>query len=327
VKRRPPNPWKLPALDELGAQFGRLEQEERTREAQHGPRPNRRSWLLIPSGAIAIVLAILLVSQKGELANALSIINRAPAAAVKSASVQFRSAITVTAGGRQIRGFSQTGEISFVTGDYRTTLDAAGTGTGLEWRSVDNVLYLAETQSPGHAGGRTRWIAVRLSRPQRAKLASAPESDALTDPLALLRVLANTRAPVALVGSASIGGVMTKQYRAVTDLVSLLKASSGADTPTAGLGAVTATINVWLDSLGRPRRVVEVLAGESARGATTLTTTINFTGYGKPTEVRPPSGVHPSPTLGGGPPQPLVGGPSRLFERLLLATRPPSGSG
>lgn len=312
----PLDDWKLPALDELGEQFRRLEKAERAKA-----KAKRNRLLLAPAVAFVITVAVLALVQRGEVAHAGSIINRAPAAAIKSSSVRFQSTISVTAGGHEIRSFAQNGEIDFAKGSYRTILHLNGgaASSGVEYRSVGGVLYLGLPLATGPPPSRPRWVAVRLSGPQRAILASAPESDGLTDPLALLRILAHTHAPVSFVGTTSIGGVSARHYHVETDFAELLQASSGSAMKATAGRPVTASLDVWLDDKGRPRRIVELLSGTSSRSVIALQATTTFTDYGSRTHIHPPPGVRPSPTLGGDLSRPLIGGPGRVFLRLLSA--------
>ena len=261
----------------------------------------------------AVAILVVFALESGP-AGALSVINQAPRAAARSTSVGFDSAISVTRGGHELLGFSQRGQIDFARGEYRTSLSSAQVNATFEWRTVGGVVYIATRQQSGRGSRTRRWLAVRITAAQRAKLASAPESDALTDPLAVLRLLANTRAPVLRVGATRLGGVAATRYRLSTNLAAMLRASSsgGGHAAYARVGAV---LDVWLDRQGRPLRVEETLRGP---GAIALHTAIGFSGYGEPVRIQAPAGVAPEPTLADVP-KLLTGTPSRAFERLVLS--------
>jgi hypothetical protein len=312
----PRDPWKLPALDRLGVELSRLETEGPAADtATAKPRRSRR-LILVPSGVAAIVAALVLALNSGGPAGANSVINRAPAAAIRSAAVQFRSSIAISVGHRTLRRFAQSGGIDFASGAYQATFRLVGTTLASEVRSVGGVLYFADTSSTVGRTTRPRWTAARLSAAQQRALGSAPESDAITDPLAVLRVLANTHAPVSRIGASSTDGIPTTQYRASTDLYSILSASGQTNRIPTAYRTIGATLDVWLDHKGRPRRVLETFTEYSPRSVE-LRVALAFFGYGVPVAVVRPKAAEPNGTLRTGPPAPLVGGPSHIFESLL----------
>jgi hypothetical protein len=303
--------WGLPALGELGSELHELEQARGGGHARSGAPLKRFAGLIGAPVVTAIAILVVLTLESGP-AGALSVINQAPSAAARSTSVGFASAISETTGGHKLLGFSQHGQIDFARGEYRTSLSTAQANATLEWRTVGGVVYFAANQQRPRDSRGGHWVAVRLSPGQRANLASAPESDALTDPLAVLRLLANTRAPVLRVEATALDGVAVTRYRLSTNLAAMLRASSsgGGHAAYARVGAI---LDVWLDRQGRPRRVEETLRG---RGGIELHTAIAFSGYGEPVRIEAPAGVTPEPTLAGVP-RLLTGTPSRVFERLV----------
>jgi hypothetical protein len=311
------DPWRSPSLQNLRGEFARLERAAGTPQAQPtSRRVRRRRALVAPGGLAALALALVILLQSGGPAGALSIINRAPEAARRSKSVRFRSSTTVSIDGNTIQRLSQTGEIGFATGSYRTALRVGSTGQILERRSTGGILYVSQLSKLAFAAG---WVAVRLSRVQRAALASGPESDAFTDPVALLRTLAHTSSPVQRVGRETVDGAWTTRYRAISDLAAVLSASAGARATPSAYRSVFAMLDVWLDRNGRPRRVIESFTGHATGRTASLRTETEFSGYGVPVEVRAPAGVRPSPALRGSLPNPLAAAPSRLFERIFFA--------
>jgi hypothetical protein len=313
--------WRLPVLQRLGAQFKQLEAEQ----ADASPmRTRRRELLLIPAGVSATVISVVLLLSSGG-ANARSVINEAPTAAIRSASVQFRSTISIAVGGGTLQRFAQSGALDFARKAYRATLHLAGTKTADELRSLDGVLYVAGTNDASSATRRhTRWTAARLSPDERTALAFAPESDAITDPLAILRVLADIRAPVSRVESGSVDGVPSTRYRASSNLYSVLGASDPSKPHPLAYRQVPATLDAWLDHAGRPRHVLETFSGGTARNPITMRVAIEFLAYGRPVPISAPKGVTPTTTLRSGPPAPLIGAPSRIFEHLLSRPSPPT---
>lgn len=311
------DPWRLPTLERFGSELRRLEEAEPVPGTQ---RPKQRRRLLSAAGGtLACVLAILIALDGGQRAAALSIINRAPALAAKSLSVAFRSVTTIGANGRQLRQFSESGEIDFATGAYRTALEVPGLGL-VERRRVGGTLYRLDMSRGTHGVGKPQWFAVRLTHSQQAVLTPAPGADAFTDPLALLSLLAHTPSVVTFIGDEMIEGAPAKHYRLKTDLTSILSESSSHLAEPAGYRDVLATLDVWLDQGGRPLRVAEHLAGNSPLGAAALQAVTTFSNYGQRVQIRAPRGAQQSRPLLSRELSPNAQDPSRLFERSLFST-------
>jgi hypothetical protein len=304
--------WQLPVLDRIGAQLRELERAEVTR--------SRRRRVSISGGLVAALVVAFAVLDMGQLAHALSPINRAPAAAAASESVLFSSAITITVNGQQSGKFSEQGEIDFARRNYRTTLEL-GHGEAIEQRRVDGVFYVA--QLPGGRSPRApiRWLGFPLAHEAGTTFASASESEEFTSPLVLLDELGGTRAVVKVVATEDLDGVPTTRYRLHTNLASLLSASPGGASPPAAYRGVGATLTVWLDRHGRPRQVDETIAGTSTGGEASITTVTDFTGYGQPVAVRAPTNLTARAKRSILAPSPLAASPSRSFVRLLFGHR------
>ena len=126
------DPWRLGVLDRFGAQLRELEHADATRR--------RRRRISISGGLIAALVTAFAFLDMGQLARALSPINRAPAAAAASESVRFHSTITIAVNGRQQKRFTEHGEIDFARRNYRTTLQLGPGGGAIEQLRVDGVL-------------------------------------------------------------------------------------------------------------------------------------------------------------------------------------------
>jgi hypothetical protein len=304
------DPWRLGVLDRLGAQLRELERAEETRR--------RRQRVSISGGLVAALVAAFAFLDMGQLAHALSPINRAPAAAAASESVRYHSTITITLNGRRQARFTAHGEIDFARQNYRTTLEL-GQGEAVEQRRVDGVLYIAQLPGGRRQRAPIRWRGFPLAHEASTTFASAPESEEFTSPLVLLDELGGTRAPVEVVGREDLDRVPTTRYRLQTSLASLLSASPSAGSQSAAYRGVGATLTVWLDAQGRPRRVDETVAGASSAGRAGIRTVTDFTGYGQPVAVRAPTKLSVGAKRRIVAPGPLAASPSRFFERLLFA--------
>jgi hypothetical protein len=313
----PRDPWRLGALERLGAQFRDLESADREARVRVAGRRRRIS---ISGGLAAAVIAILTLVLTGRVANALSPINRAPAAAAAAESVHFRSVITIAVSGGQPERFAELGEIDFTRRNYRTTLQL-GHGEAIEQRRVDRVLYVAQLRGERSQHAQIRWLGFPLAHEASTTFASAPESEEFTSPLVLLDELGGTRAAVKALGTEKLHGVPTNLYRLQTNLASLLSASPGARGQPSSYRAARATLTIWLDRHGRPRRVQETVAGASSGGEASITTITDFAAYGQPVAVRAPTKISVRAKRSILAPSPLAASPSRFFKRLLF-TRP-----
>ncbi|HEX4467255.1 MAG TPA: hypothetical protein VH025_08700, partial [Solirubrobacteraceae bacterium] len=90
----PRDPWRTPTLRRLGAHLRVLEGSSEPESDPRTPLWRRRS-LLGYGGAVAAAAVVVVVLQSGSPARAITVINRAPAAAARSISVAFRSVTTV----------------------------------------------------------------------------------------------------------------------------------------------------------------------------------------------------------------------------------------
>ncbi|HEY5342087.1 MAG TPA: hypothetical protein VIJ66_00290 [Solirubrobacteraceae bacterium] len=304
--------WQLPVLDRIGAQLRELERAEAIRR--------RRRRVSISGGLVAALVAVFAFLDMGQLARALSPVNRAPAAAAASESVRFHSTVTITVHGDQQQArFTEDGEIDFARRNYRTTLQLGPGGGAIEQRRVDGVLYVAQLPGRHSQHAPIRWLGFPLAHEASTTFASAPESEEFTSPLVLLDELGGTRAPVKVVDTEDLDGVPTTRYRLETNLASLLSASPGAAGPPLSYRGIGATLTVWLDRHGRPRRVDETVTGTSTGGEVRITTVTDFTGYGQPVAVRAPTKLSVTAERSILAPSPLAASPSRFFEHLLYA--------
>lgn len=318
MRRTTDEEWRTPSLKQFGSRLRALEQHDhQALSARQAPRRRRRMLLIAP---ITTVLVGLLVAEFVLVggAGASSPVRRAPATAISARTLRFHSIIEIDAGGRALRRFRQAGEINFARHLYRTTLVPLGGEGSLEWRDLGGVLYLGTNSGirPGLPHAPTRWIGVRLNSRQTANLAATPEGDALTDPIALLRIMSNLNVPAALVGRETIHGSRVKQYELQSTAAAVLHASTPNLAVPASYQATTARLKVALNEPGRPIRVTELLTRTTPRGPIILSNVLEFTGYGQPVAIQAPANARIAPALRGAPPGALIGMPSRIFDSL-----------
>jgi hypothetical protein len=77
---------------------------------------------------------------------------------------------------------------------------------------------------------------------------------------------------------------------------------------------VAARLEVWIDDEGRPRQVVETFSA----GNTLMQTVVSLHGYSLPVTVQAPPKALVHMTVGAVKRNPLGGGPTPLFVRLLF---------
>jgi len=316
MSRESPDPWRVGAIERLGAQFRDLQSADPEARIRRDGRRGRR--IAVSGGLTAAVITILALVLTGRGADALSPVNRAPAAAAASESVRFRSVIAIAVSAGQQERFAELGEIDFAQRNYRATLQL-GHGEAIEQRRINGVLYIAQLPGGRNQPAPIRWLEFPLAHEASTTFASAPESEEFTNPLVLLDELGGTRAAVKIVGTEYVDGIPTTLYRLQTNLASLLAASPGARRQPSSYRAAHATLTVWLDRHGRPRRVQETIAGASSGEGASITTITDFTGYGQPVITRAPTKVSVRAKRSIVARSPLATAPSRIFERLLFA--------
>jgi hypothetical protein len=305
--------WRTGALERFGEQLRDAERAQ-TRGAR---RPSERRRAASARAGAAIVLVALLagVLEIVAPAGAISPINHAPDAAMRSRSVRFDSMLEVSLNGRALTHFTEVGELDFATGDYATVLSLAG--ERLDRRRVGDMFYGRQLHAHGRASSE-RWHAVRVEQAPGGS-DRAPGGYTLIDPQVVFRVLADSRSAVNRVGHQELDGTRTTHYRLSTSLAAFLSAEGAPVRNLARYQTVQATLDVWLDVKDRPRRVQTSFAGASRLGNGTMTAVIDFAKYGAPVTVRRPSAFEVSRRSAAS--AALVGDPLRAAELLLFARR------
>ena len=262
---------------------------------------------------LALVAAVLEVVAP---AGALSPVNHAPAAAMRSRSLRFASSLQVSLNGRPLTHSTEVGELDFATGDYATTLSFAG--ERFDRRRVGDIFYGRELRAHGRASS-GRWHAFHVGASPGGS-DPAPGGYTLVDPQVVFRVLAGSHSAVTQIGHQELAGAQTTHYRLFTSLAAFLSAEGVSVGNLEQYQTVQATLDVWLDAMDRPRRIQASFAGAARLGGdATMTTVIDFAGYGAPVTVRPPAAFADSRRSAAA--AALVGDPLRAVELLLFAGR------
>jgi hypothetical protein len=310
-RRRAHNPWDLPTLRTIGAPYLKVQEEQRQQRARARQRVRRRA-ILASGGLLVAVAAIVLVLNPGRSARANSIVNEAPRAAERAGSLQFESVLTIREAGNPRPGVTEGGAIDFLTGDYSTKTRFQNTQQLIERRSVNGLVYGSRGPVAQGSSEPTHWDSAPVAK--GAPGGFAYETDAFTDPLSFFRALAHVTAPVRRIGPRQIHGVATTLYRLSTNLGAFLAPNAGHIQDPAMYRRVLARLEVWIDHEGRPRQVVETFGA----GSTLMQTVVGFHGYSLPVSVQAPPKALVHPTRGTVKRNPLGGGPTPLFVRLLF---------
>lgn len=304
--------WRTGALERFGEQLREAERAETPAKSRLAERWRPAS--VRAGAAIAIIALLVGALEIVAPAGALSPVNHAPAAAMRSRSVRFDSSLEVNLNGRVLTHFTEVGALDFVTGDYATVLSLAG--ERLDRRGVGDMFYGRQLHTHARASSE-RWHALRVEQAPEGS-AQAPGGYTLVDPQVVFRVLAGSRSPVNRVGRQELDGTLTTHYRLSTSLAAFLSAEGGPAMDLARYQTVRATLDVWLDAKDRPRRVRASFAGASRLGSGTMTAIIDFASYGAPVTVRRPSTFDVSRRSAAA--AALLGDPLRA-ELLLFARR------
>ena len=267
--------------------------------------------------AASLVVALLeLVSPAG----ASSPVNRAPTEATKAGSVNFESHLSASLNGQLLATFSESGALGFRTHEFAATLAIGERGEVIERRSLEHVSYFRARDRHEVSAVRARWNAVRAASSSEAP---GGEGRFLIDPQVVLGVLAAARAKPTVVGHQMIDHLPTTHYRLSVPLSAFTAADHLALlTSPAAENRVDGSLDVWLDTLGRPTRVLATFAGQSRHGPVVLTIGANFRRYGAPVAISRPFPATPPHARGTASGRVLGGDPTGALLVFLFAGGP-----
>ena len=277
--RRKQDAWNLPALRRLGGELRRLENEPGARRAKWSRR--RRSRYVIAPLVIAIAGGVAIVETVTP-AGAESPVNKAPRRAREASTVRFASTVGVSVGGKRYARIRSFGAFDFRHARDQSTVSTPGTGEAIERRKIGRTLYLTRLGGVHSAD----WLAFHVSATDAQTARGIRET--LAEPDVVFTVLEAASGPIVRSPGAEIDGQPTVRYSVATTLDAFLQAQYGPRYPRARENP-PGTLNVWLDSHGRPLLVIAVFSGRSEVGPATLTLKIEFRQYGAPVRVAAPA--------------------------------------
>jgi hypothetical protein len=197
------------------------------------------------------------------------------------------------------------GQANLATKAFAASLNTPAVGT-VRMVLANGIQYIqlppaARSQIPGHKP----WVSLNLSKISQARLGtsfSQLSSVSNDDPTQVLSQLSAVSSTVSKVGSATVAGVPTTEYRAQVDLnkvAAQAQATEGAQAAQAvrqeikALGAATLPVDVWIGPGHLVRQIsfqAPIPAGgtSGASGGGMVTSTMTFTNFGAPVHVSPP---------------------------------------
>jgi hypothetical protein len=246
--------------------------------------------------------------------------------AVKSARVavtyQVLSGTATSSSGINERG-TGSGVINFATNQADLTVNEP-TGQSTEERLISNVAYVklppALTTTIPQLRGKT-WLRQPLSPTDGGALGFGTSGSSPSNPTSILQLVSKVSDSVSKVGTASVRGTPTTQYRAT---VNFTKAAAKQGVPATQiqtlekvLGTNTFPVDVWIDAQGAARRLqfqfpLPEVTGSASGQSGKITETLDLFDFGIPVTVQTPPasqvGQLPASSLGAVPSAAPTGG-------------------
>lgn len=198
--------------------------------------------------------------------------------------------------GQQSQKITGSASLNYKDDESVTLIDSAGPTTS-ETRTIGNALYRkVPKQQRQTVPGKKPWIKIdlkKIAKSQYGKQASDVTDNPPSDPAGVLMYLRGVVSATAK-GTQSIDGTETTQYSTKVNVVKAAKKQGPqAERQAKGLkqqlGKATMSMQVWLDSQNRVRRLKTTLPGGSPKSPG-ITVTENFHDYGASVKVDAPSG-------------------------------------
>jgi hypothetical protein len=225
----------------------------------------------------------------------------------KTAKVDFTASTRSdsTSGANESATVTGSGELDLTDQGYDLTVNSPSGGS-IQVLQVGAIEYIQvppaqQSTVPGHLP----WESIDLNQVDEAKLGRSASQLASIDsdnPGQVLSNLTGVSNSVTDVGSATLEGVPTTEYRAQVSLAKDAARATANAGPKAGavvtqeaqaLGTNTIPVEVWIDAQGLPRRVSERIPVPAAStgatdGSGSVTVTMSFSDYGVPVTLTPP---------------------------------------
>ncbi len=210
-----------------------------------------------------------------------------------------------TSGSSEASTVTGTGQLDLTNHAYDLHVNSPSGGS-VEVLETGGVEYLqVPPAQQSNVPGNKPWESIDLNQVDEAKLGksfsqlSSLNSDNPTQALSNLSAVSNN---VSEVGTPTIGGVATTEYKAEVNLSKVAAQATARDGAKAGhaisqeeedLGTSTIPVTVWVDSNGLVRQVSEQLPVPTASAGATngsgkATVSMTFSGFGTPVQLTPP---------------------------------------
>lgn len=230
-------------------------------------------------------------------------------------TVAFRLDETSTAkssgGSARTETVTGSGQADLASKSFTLTVHAAGVGNVRTVETGGTEYVQVPASYHGEIPGHKRWLSVNLNKVSQTELGASLSqlSAGGTNPGQELSELAGVSGTVSEVGTATVAGVPTTEYRATVNLDKLAnqeqatagkKAAQAIRKQAKQLGTSTLPVEVWVASNNLVRRIrvqTPVPTGTSGSGTSssgtgtaggTATATVTFTSFGEPVHITTP---------------------------------------
>lgn len=241
----------------------------------------------------------------GGTATSGHIVQTAYAATRNEKTASFRFEAAIHNGSPQASTITGQGQTDFSAKAFTATVNLPIGGT-LKVLLVHGIEYI---QIPGPARsrlpGNSKWLSVNLNKVSQAKLGESFgqfSSASTSDPSQALSQLAAVSSGVTKVGTATVAGVPTTEYRANVNLSKLaarVQSTQGAKAAQAirreisELGRTTVPVQMWIDAHHLVRQIryqvpIPRPGTTGTGGQGTVESTITFTHFGAPVRLSVP---------------------------------------
>ena len=225
----------------------------------------------------------------------------------KTAKVTFRESVssTSTSGSNESLNVTGAGAIDLTHQGFSLQLNSPSGGSEQIIETGGVVYVKVPPTSQSQIPGDKPWVSVNLNQVDEAKLGkslSQLSTENSDNPAQILSNLAGVSNSVVKVGTATIDGVDTSEYKATINLAKEATKITAKDGSKAGqaisqesqaLGTKTLPVLVWIDSKGLVRQISEKVpipaaSAGATNGSGSATITMTFSDFGAPVALTPP---------------------------------------
>jgi hypothetical protein len=231
----------------------------------------------------------------------------ASALSAKTAKVTFTESIKATSasGSKESSTVTGSGAVDLANQGYELTVNSPSGGTVEVLHSKTTEFIQVPPAQRANVPGHLPWESIDLNQVDEAKLGASSAQLASfnsDNPGAVLSNLTGVSNSVTQIGTATIGGTPTTEYRAEVSLSKEAARANAKAGPKAAqaitqeaqaLGTDTLPVDVWVDAHGLPRQISEKIPIPAAstgatNGSGSATITMTFSDFGAAVSLTPP---------------------------------------